>query len=170
MSNDWTIKNSEKTQGVHQNWASLESNQFKARKRGILGTMEHSQLLPRPHAMGQAHPSLKLFLSWWGSEVTIMMLILSYLLISTNYDPNVALKNPKTEWLSTSFPFRIILLLTDQPQSPEIWLSPSCLFYIKISSFQASWIPSTRVVAQWWKVPWAAWCSKCPFLRSTNIY
>lgn len=36
MCNDWTIKSSEKTQGVHQNWASLESNQFKARK-GDLG-------------------------------------------------------------------------------------------------------------------------------------
>lgn len=64
---------------VHQNRASLESNQFKARKTGTLGRMEHSQLLLLLHVMGQAHPYLHLFLSWWGPEVAITMLIPSHL-------------------------------------------------------------------------------------------
>lgn len=88
------------------------------------------------------------------------------LLASIGYGPNVALKNPKTESLSFSFQ---IILLTDKPPSPEIWLSPPC-FRILSSTPRLAEFLLLRVVAQWGKVPWTAWCYKCPFLLSTNIY
>lgn len=171
MSNNWAIKSSENTPGVHQNWASLESNQFKARKKErTLGRMEHSQLLPLQHAMGQAHPSFYFYLSWWGPEEVIMMLIPSHL--ASKYQLwSKCSPEESQDWVPFyffSFPNH---RADDKPQSPEIWLSPSCLFLY--SDFHFSWLaefPVLRVVAQWGKVPWTAWCYKCPFLLSTNIY
>lgn len=65
------------------------------------------------------------------------------LLASTNYDPNVALKNPKTESLSTSFPFQIILLMINLRVQKSDFPLHVC-FRILISPFLASWIPRTK--------------------------